>query len=494
MKKYTALVLALIMVLTVALAGCGKDKPEDNSGEPAPENITTDTTVPDDGAEPEAQQAPVTWKDLVGEWYLKTLYYDYEMSTDGTDPGFWDAAQQNVDSRITVYESEGIDYLWASKYGVDDDFEDMPFEIVNEPVDEDETYMDWCIVAQPYDYLTMRIALTDADTLVCIEHYFDDDIELSSTHKGIYTKEGPIEFHKSDYHYEDLVGTWYQYDYEIDGDSGLCYESGTDTWICFNEDMTADFYSGNINYPEDAEFYEGCAVTIAEEPILSWLDDDYYPDRQDWSVYVDIPCNEYSEEEVYQFGFIDDYTVTMYHEIVADGGSYHVGSVGNFGYYSPFEGEGYYVSQLPQVIQDLVDVAADDQWVVVLSNPSDEIKTVLDYEEWPINDCTGYYDWDNAGELVIAPVDMPMQLQVYTGKAVYDADGNFSYWEKEDFMYDDFLEPGQLWRGIVDLPEDPADATLCLFMGFGDMGLDGGDEFFIRLCDFDAEDPYLYFQ
>ena len=495
MKKITALVLALIMVCAIALTGCGKTEPAENITEPvAPAETPTTANEPEGPipmVDPPVELQGPDWNDLVGEWYLQTMYYDEDGTEDG--PGFWNAAEQNVDARITIYASEGIDYFWSTKYSVDDDFEDLPFNILTEPAAEGETYMDWCIEAQPYDYETLRIALADENTLVCYEHYLDESIDLDSTHKCIYTKDGPIEFHKSMLSYSDILGTWYQYDYEVDGDSGLCFDVGMHTSITFYDDMTADYYSGNIEYPEEAVKYEGCAVTIVEEPILSWLPDDDYPERQDWSVIVDIPKDEFSEEEHYQFGFTDDYTVTMYLEIIADGGSYHVGSVGNFGYFSPYDGQGMHIPQMPAIIQGYIDEAAENQWVVAITNPDEELVTALDYEEWPLNDCSGYYEWDNMGELVLAPVHTSMQINIYTGSIMYDSDGNYIGWDKGDLMYDAFLEPGDLWRGMVDLPDAPADASLCLFIGFGEMGLDGGEEYFTPLCKMSEGKVHLSF-
>lgn len=497
MKKYTALALALIMILTMTLAGCGKSEPEPVTPEVTPAETPAAAKEPETviEPEPEPETVTITWNDLVGEWFLKTMYYDVDEAIDDpNDPGFWDAAAQNVDARITVYASEGIDYFWSTKYSVDDDFEDLPFEIIQEPVSEDETYMDWCITAQPYDYLDFRIGLADADTLICLTHYFDADIELDTVNKCVYTKDGPIQFHKSELTYTDILGTWYQYYYEIEGDNGLCSDTGMDCSITFYDDMTADFYSGNIYYPEDSVYYEGCEVTIVEnEPVLGWLSDDSYPDRQDWSVYVDIPKSELSDEETYQFGFTDDYTLTMYLEIVADGGSYHVDSVGSFDYFSPYEGQGVFVSEIPWQIQEYIDAAEENEWVVALANPDEELETSLNYEEWNLSDESSWNDWKNPTEIILAPVDKVMEFEIHAGAPVLDANGNMIDWDGDSFMYCDVIHPGELWRGIVDLPDNWADATLCLYMAFGTEGLDGGEAYLLPLGDFNSEEPYIRF-
>lgn len=505
MKKYIALILALAMVFTMTLTGCGKKEEEPVK---TPETTTEQTAAPAPATQPETPPEPekpkdayddaeLKWEDLVGTWYLKTFYYDETADpSDEEDPGFWDAYENNTDARLVFTNTDGIDYYWASKYEVSEDYEDMPHEIVKEPVSEDYDFMTWCVTASAPEDIAYRIGFVDKDTIVCYETYSADYLEEPIVYKGIYTKEGPVEFHKSILDPDYILGYWYMNSYEVDGDSGYCVDTGEDCWIYFGEDGYAEFYDGNINWPEEANHADMCEYRVLDEPVMSWLDDSEYPDRQDWSVEVDIP-NFYNDEyEYYQFGLIDDYTLRLYHEIIADGGSYHVASVCDFSWFSPFEPD-YYAADcvLPDYIQELRENAADNQWMIAICNPSEELRAELDAGNWELSDMSYLYDWKNPTELVLAPVGSDVEIGICTGTATYDSDGYFYDWTDEEYMYMPFVYDGMLWRGIVDMPEDSADATLCLRMGFGSEGLNGGEDYYIRICNFyeEGEDPYLEF-
>lgn len=496
MTKLTAILLAFAMIFT--LAACGKTvEPEVKDPEPqvieTPEPVTEPDATEPAPTEPVTEEPELSWDDLVGTWYLKTCYLDENEVIEG-DPGFWDAYENNTDARLTFTDTDGIDYYWETKYEVSEEYEDMPHETVNEPVSEEYDFADWCITAQsPYGN-SYRIGFADENTLVCYETYGGADLGYESTLKLLYTKEGPIEFHKNVLDADYLTGYWYMNSVEVDGDYSYCIDSGNDCWIYFDGEGHADFYDGNIYFPEEAHMAEGCEYRVIDEPVLSWVDDSEYPDRQDWSVEVDIPMFYDDEEEYYQFGLTDDYTLTMYHEIVADGGSYHVGVVGQFSWYSPFEDDGYGEAQLPAYISDLVDNAGERQWMIAICDPDEELKAELDAGGWELNDMSYLYDWENPKELVLIPVGWDVELEVCTGEPVI-TNGEFEYWLKDECMYNPDVCAGTLWRGIVDMPDSVDDATLCLYMGFGSEGLNGGEEYFIRICDFfeEGEDPYLGF-
>ena len=103
----------------------------------------------------------------------------------------------------------------------------------------------------------------------------------------------------------------------------------------------------------------------------------------------------------------------------------------------------------------------------------------------------GDLPWNDPKELIlINSCWRSVEIEVHEPASDYDPSTEESGWEPGPFMYAATLEPGEMCRFVVDMPENKADATMCLYMLFD------GDEnpYYLRVFMYDREDPYITFE
>ena len=72
----------------------------------------------------------------------------------------------------------------------------------------------------------------------------------------------------------------------------------------------------------------------------------------------------------------------------------------------------------------------------------------------------------------------------------YDTKSSDTEWEAGPFFYCGTLNPGELYRMIVDMPDASRDATMCLYIN--EEGKD--NKYYIRIYKYDQDDPYIAFE
>ena len=487
MKKKLALLLALLMLAAICLTACkmipfrlpffGRPDPPpiEHPEPPAPE--------PDEPDDPPAPQEPdePDFDDMVGIWYLES----FRSASDGEYESFgWEAADVNVDARIVFGVNKTMDYTWGTPYDISEYYEGMICEIVQEPATEGYDLLPWCVQAANEYGNVYRVGFTEEGKLLCYEKFVLDEEDFVY-YIGIYTKDGPVEFRPEPYSYEDLTWlTWYQYDLYNDDEYSSCYDTFTDCQITLYNDYTADYYYYTEGMSGDAIYLDSVPVQIVNRPL-----DSEDPLAQDWHMVLEgVPYGKNGLRSTIKLTV--SYDGSLMAVISTDGVAFSERHA-SFYDWSPLDmgGMDYYEFETPPSVQALFDAAAEDQWLITVCDPSEEMIAECEERGILLNEPENAYKWSNPKELLICPTTEAVYIEVNTGRAIFAADGSYEDWEADASVYFTYLYPGEVYRCLVDMPYDPEDATLCLYMDFIYEGA-----YTIRIFEFDSDgDPYLYF-
>ena len=85
---------------------------------------------------------------------------------------------------------------------------------------------------------------------------------------------------------------------------------------------------------------------------------------------------------------------------------------------------------------------------------------------------------------------MVLEIEVHEPKEGYDTKSSDTAWDAGPFFYWASLKPGELYRMIVDMPDSPKDATMCLYINKEG---EEDNKYYIRIYKYDQDDPYLAF-
>ena len=168
--------------------------------------------------------------------------------------------------------------------------------------------------------------------------------------------------------YSDFLGTWYLMRGEVEGYVWTAEEETYIQYLTFNEDYTAvrrrDFDSEWSNYDEGA-----C---------------NYYV-RDDGTAVVSVHFDDEGEIEDFVFSINDNGVLTEDGTVDYGDGTY----AGVYREYErkPFWGEGGYYFEVtapvtPDAVKEYINKAKDNEWLVVLADPSDSIKKACDEGRW----------------------------------------------------------------------------------------------------------------
>ena len=259
--------------------------------------------------------------------------------------------------------------------------------------------------------------------------------------------------------YSDFLGTWYMMRGEVDGSVWEASEDLVIQYITFNEDHT-------VTRRKDYSLYETYEYSGTCE---------YYVDDEGYST-VRVYYDDEDDNGKYQFSINSD-GVLIEDGIVIYEDSYQVGTYVEYER-KPFWGDGGYYYEVtapvtPDIIKKYISEAKDDQWLVVLVDPDENIKQACDEGHWEVDDETDNEwiscPWNNPKELIIAnSSDRIVEIEVHEPRSGYDPKSSDTDWVAGPFFYWAELRPGELTRMIVDLPDSPVDATMCLYMKFED--------------------------
>ena len=155
---------------------------------------------------------------------------------------------------------------------------------------------------------------------------------------------------------------------------------------------------------------------------------------------------------------------------------------------------GYDSRVLPEKLQNYVNKAGFNDRIVAIADPDPELSAECDEAGWDIVDETDNEwvtcPWNNPKELILINASYrTVEIEVHEPASGYDPSSEESGWEPGPFMYGAVLEPHEMCRFVVDMPENKIDATMCLYMTFE------GDEFeyLLRVFKYDPDDPYITF-
>lgn len=271
--------------------------------------------------------------------------------------------------------------------------------------------------------------------------------------------------------YADFMGTWYMHEYEIEGEHGTCIDEELDYRVTFYEDYVAEFYrnSPGIETMEGYTMEGSCSFNVV-----------------DGVAYVSVNDAEDDCEHLFSIdaegNLIDDIT------IIYDG-SYMVGATHiytreaiDFSYLFP---------ETPPFAQEYIDNAAENAWITVLHDFGPMVDAECDEYNWKLETAENYLDvWENPKELIIINSgDRDVEIEIHTADYNYVTTQSDTEWVAGPFMYYAYLNPGELYRVIVDMPDEPRDATLAMYMTYA--GEDAS--YYIRIYGYSMEDPYIYF-
>ncbi len=280
--------------------------------------------------------------------------------------------------------------------------------------------------------------------------------------------------------YDDFLGIWYLMRGAVEGDDWEAEDVMNIRYLTFRDDMTVE---RRIDYELDySDYYYGsCEFYTDDNGAARVLV--YYEDEGDPQAYV--------------YGINEEGLLIENGNVMYDG-EYIVDTYAEFAR-KPFWGDGgfYYevmAPVMPEAIQAYIDRAKPNEWLVALADPDESIIRACEENRWELHDETSNEwincPWNNPKELIIANAsERTVDLEVHEPKSGYDTKSSSTDWEAGPFFYAYTLKPGQLARMIVDMPQDPVDATMCLYMTF-----EGDDHnYLIRIYRYDKDDPYLQF-
>lgn len=257
------------------------------------------------------------------------------------------------------------------------------------------------------------------------------------------------------YTYEDIIGDWYLYSSEIEGCETLATDENENCVITFNEDHTAHMLSSTYYGPREEPYTFEVSGDVFDLPA-----DNYWGT---WNANFEIMDCEY-----YYFMNSDGNLIQLC-DIAYDEGSWHSVATGIFvREQQVFAPEPLIV---PADVQEIMDGAGEDNWVTVIAAPSAEMSAELDAAGWELHDETDNewlsYPITNPVELIVCNTsDRFFYVQIHDPRDDYDPTSSDTGWVRGSFMYFDNLNPGEIARFIVNMPDDPTEAKMALYMFF----------------------------
>ena len=275
--------------------------------------------------------------------------------------------------------------------------------------------------------------------------------------------------------YENFAGTWYLDRGEVDGYAWTAAEEGEFIQVSFNVDLSARYVR---EIPDsDSVIYEGPCV--------------YYRD-ENGKAYVDVAFNNESCEYCYSINengeLVEDCLISY-----GDGTTASAENI--YTHTAPSLTDDDSVARtVPDTILEYINAATESEWLVTIADPSPELSAACDEAGWELHDETDNEwvncPWNNPKELIIAnSTNRPVEIEIHEPRSGYDPSSSETEWEAGPFMYWAYLEPGEICRFIVDMPDEKKDATMCMYMTFGDDEFD----YYLRVFKYDIEDPYVIF-
>ena len=277
--------------------------------------------------------------------------------------------------------------------------------------------------------------------------------------------------------YADFIGTWYCMSGEIEGWEWQAADEDEIIYVCFNDDYTVSRVR-EIPDSDSEVLYGTCTFSRTE-----------YGSR----VAVD-----YEEtDDGYSYSFSDDGTLIEDSSITYDDGT-PTGATLVFGNKAWWWDEGFSYDEkreIPDELKKLVDDAGAGRWIVAIAGPDEALSKACTELGWPLIDETDNEwvscPWNNPQELILVNSGYrKVEIEVHEPAEGYDPKNEENGWEPGPFMYCASLEPGELCRFVVDLPDNKADATMCLYMTFDE----DDSPYYLRVFKYDPEDPYIVFE
>ncbi|MBP5653545.1 MAG: hypothetical protein J6X17_09075 [Lachnospiraceae bacterium] len=277
--------------------------------------------------------------------------------------------------------------------------------------------------------------------------------------------------------YSDFIGTWYCNSGEIEGWEWQAADEDEIIYVSFNDDYSVSRVR-EIPDSESEILYGTCTFARTE-----------YGSR----VSVDFA----ETEDGYAYSFSDDGTLIEDIDITYEDGT-QTGASLFYGDTAWWWEEGLVYGEkreIPDVLKDLVEEAGAGRWIVAITCPDEELSKACTELGWPLIDETDNEwvscPWNNPQELILVNSGYrKVEIEVHEPAEGYDPKNEENGWEPGPFMYGATLEPGELCRFVVDLPDNKADATMCLYMTFDE----DENPYYLRVFKYDPEDPYISFE
>ncbi|MBO4560206.1 MAG: hypothetical protein J5712_09020 [Lachnospiraceae bacterium] len=277
--------------------------------------------------------------------------------------------------------------------------------------------------------------------------------------------------------YDDFVGTWYCESGEVEGWEWRASDEYEFIYVTFSDKYTVERIR---EIPDsDSEIKRGTGHFF----------------RNDQGSFVSV---EYEGDgDSYLYFLSEDGTLYEDIEITYDDGTMAGASL-VYGKEAWWWNEGLSFDEpreLPEELKKYVDEAGAGRWIVAIACPSEELSAECDRLGWNLVDETDNEwvtcPWNNPQELILVnSCWRSVEIEVHEPASGYDPSTEESGWEPGPFMYGAVLQPGEMCRFVVDMPDNKADATMCLYMLF-----DGDDSsYYLRVFKYDQEDPYITFE
>ena len=277
--------------------------------------------------------------------------------------------------------------------------------------------------------------------------------------------------------YDDFVGTWYCESGEIEGWEWLASEEGDFIYLTFSDGYTVERIR---EIPDsDSDIKHGTCI--------------FY--KNEYGSYVSVAYAEDTDGYLYWIGedgkLCEDISITYTDGTMA-------GASLVYGTEAWWWSEGLVFDEpreLPEELRKYVDEAGAGRWIVAIAAPSTELSEECSRLGWELVDETDNEwvtcPWNNPQELILVnSCWRSVEIEVHEPASGYDPSTEESGWEPGPFMYGAVLQPGEMCRFVVDMPDNKADATMCLYMLF-----DGDDSsYYLRVFKYDQEDPYITFE
>lgn len=281
--------------------------------------------------------------------------------------------------------------------------------------------------------------------------------------------------------YEDIIGSWYLYSYEVDGSMGLAADDRENCCVTFNADRTATIE--RACYTMDGEKYNTYKYS---GPVSDMPEDDWWGS---WHAEFGVKDCEY------YYSIDDKGNLVERCDILYDGGLAHAASHNIFTRKQQIY-EGGKQPEIPADIRAIMDGAQENQWISVILGNDNDRKASLDEAGFPVHDIREdeYYSTpvEAPCELVVCNTsDRTVEIVIAGPAAGYDTKTSDTEWDKGYTIYANYLMPGEIARYIVDVPMTAIEAKgakMAMYMYFD------GDEYPYWMRIFDYCFNYLIFQ